>query len=87
MQILYSDIAPLRVKDGQETFLERFRKAAEEADQLDIAVGYVSKGSLLELDKMIDELKIQRVRLNMGMYLVEGIPESTYHTAIEINAK
>ena len=62
----YIQISLLRVKDGQQTFLNRFRQVAEDADQLDIAVGYVSKGSLLELDKMIDELKIQRVRLNMG---------------------
>lgn len=63
MRILYSNIPPLRIKEGQETFIDGFRTASQEADKLDIAVGYVSKGSLLELDRLVHEMKIQYVRL------------------------
>lgn len=87
MRILYSNIPPLRIKEGQETFIDGFRTASQEADKLDIAVGYVSKGSLLELDQLVHEMKIQYVRLNMGMYMIEGISESTYHTAVDVNKR
>lgn len=87
MEILYSNIPPLRVKAGQKLFINGFREAASEADQLDIAVGYVSKESLLELEQIVNELKIQKIRLNMGMYMIEGIPESMYHTAVEVNER
>lgn len=87
MQILYSDMAPLRVKAGQKTFLAGFQEAARDADQLDIAVGYVSKAALLELDELVHKLNIRNVRVNMGMYLLEGFPEGTYHTAVDINQR
>lgn len=60
MELLYSNIPPLRVKSGQKLFIDGFREAAREADQLDIAVGYVSKESLLELDQIVNELKIKK---------------------------
>lgn len=63
MQILYSNMPPLSVKEGQKTFNTAFMEAAKESDRLDIAVGYVSKGSLLELEQIVDELGIQQVRL------------------------
>lgn len=85
MRILYSDIPPLRIKEEQDTFINRFHAVSREADKLDIAVGYISKGSLLELNQLIHEMKINFVRLNMGMYMIEGISESTYHTAVDIN--
>ena len=87
MQILYSNVPPLRMKDGQKTFNVAFMEAASESDRLDIAVGYVSKNSLLELERVVDDLKIQKVRLNMGMYMIEGISEGTYHAAVEVNER
>ncbi len=87
MQILYSNVPPLRMKDGQKTFNAAFMEAASESDRLDIAVGYVSKNSLLELERVVDDLKIQKVRLNMGMYMIEGISEGTYHVAVEVNER
>lgn len=87
MQILYSNMPPLRVKEGQKNFNTAFMEAAKESDRLDIAVGYVSKGSLLELERIVDELGIQQVRLNMGMYMIEGIAESTYRTALDVNKR
>ena len=87
MQFLYSNMPPLRIKEGQKTFNTAFMEAAKESDRLDIAVGYVSKGSLLELERIVDELGIQQVRLNMGMYMIEGIAESTYRTALDVNKR
>lgn len=87
MQILYSNILPLGVKEDQETIIEVFQKQLQDADQVDIAVGYTSNASLEELDRFIYENNIKHVCLNIGMYYIEGMPENSYHTAIKLNQK
>ena len=87
MKILYSDILPLGIESGQETISDRFRREAEGADSIEIAVGYVSKSALEELDSIIVECDIQHITLIIGMYYIEGMPEGTYHTAVALNRK
>ena len=87
MELLYSNILPLAASEGQQTVAERFNAEIANADRVDIAVGYVSKASLLELDMLVEKHAIQHISLIMGMYFVEGMPESTYRTALEINKK
>lgn len=48
-------------------------------------MGYVSKASLEELDRIVTEQQIHHVILTIGMYFVEGMPEAMYHTAVAIN--
>ena len=57
------------------------------ADRLEIAVGYVSRASLEELDVLISESNITNICLNIGMYYIEGMPEGSYHTALKLNRK
>lgn len=85
MRLLYSNVLPLRLEEGQETFIEYFNTVAANSDQLEIAVGYVSKASLIELQKIVEDNGISNVCLNIGMYYLEGMPESTYHTAVTLN--
>lgn len=87
MKFLYSDILPLGIEDGQTTILEGFIEQLRQSDKVEIAVGYVSRASLLELEKMTDDYKISSICLNIGMYYIEGMPESTYHEAMRINYK
>lgn len=87
MQILYSNIPPLRTKAKQHTFLERFKELASVSDRIDIAVGYASKGSLIELDSIVQDHGIKNIRISLGMYQLEGFPEGIYHTAVKINAE
>lgn len=87
MQILYSNVPPLKTKEYQHTFLERFCKLAEKSDKIEIAVGYASTESLLELDSMIQKYSITNIRIVLGMYQIEGFPESIYHTAVKINSR
>lgn len=87
MELLYSNILPLSTSEGQQTVAERFNAEIANADRVDIAVGYVSKASLIELDMMVEKYAIKHTSLIMGMYFVEGMPESTYRTALEINKK
>lgn len=83
MKILYSNIQPLGLENGQETIEECIKRQIENADKIEIAVGYVSKASLEELDSLVDMHQISNICLNIGMYYVEGMPEGTYHTAIK----
>jgi hypothetical protein len=85
MKLLYSNILPLGVEDGQDTIIDCFNEQMKMADRVEIAVGYTSNASLLELDRLVAECGISQICLNIGMYYVEGMPESAYHTAIRIN--
>lgn len=87
MHLLYSNILPLNTVEGNETIQECILKQFDFADSIDIAVGYVSRHALEELDRLVIQKKITRISLIMGMYYVEGMPEGTYNVALEINRK
>ena len=87
MQLLYSNILPLGVEDGQKSIIDAFNEQLRNSDQVEIAVGYVSKASLDELENLVEENNIKHICLNIGMYYVEGMPESSYHTAVKLNSK
>lgn len=87
MKILYSDILPIACDPKQQTIADCFAEQIKKSDHIEIAVGYISHASLLELDRLVDAYKIKKVCLNVGMYFVEGMPEKTYHAAIKINNK
>lgn len=87
MKLLYSNILPLGTENGQETIADRFFEEARSSDRIEIASGYISKASLLELDELVWSVGIKKISLIIGMYFVEGMPEGTYHTALDINKK
>lgn len=87
MKLLYSDILPLGLEEDQTTMADCFGDLISECDSVDIAVGYVSRSALEELDILISEHNIGHVSLIMGMYYIEGMPESTYRTAVALNEK
>lgn len=87
MKLLYSDILPLGTEDGQDTIIDCFNKQIKIADRVEIAVGYVSRASLDELEQLVDEYNIKNICLTIGMYFIEGMPEGSYHTATKLNKK
>lgn len=87
MKLLYSDILPAGVDDGQMTIIDCIHEQAAACDAVDIAVGYVSKAALEELDRLVSENGISHVRLIIGMNYIEGMPEGTYRTAAALNKK
>ncbi len=87
MKLLYSNILPLNTDKGQQTIIDCFKEQLSKADHIEIAVGYVSRASLEELDQLVSACNIKNVCLNIGMYYIEGMPESSYHTALKINKK
>lgn len=87
MKILYSDVLPLQLENDKKTILDCFVEKAQEADSIEIATGYISNASLIELDNMVERYSISQISLNIGMYFIEGMPEKAYHTAVKINQK
>lgn len=87
MKLLYSDLLPLSVIEGQETIADCIINQISNADFVEIAVGYISRASLDELDNIIERNKIQHITLNIGMYYLEGMSEGSYHAAMDLNRK
>lgn len=87
MKFLYSNMLPINFLKKQESIAECFWRQFAKSDQVEIAVGYISKASLIELDNMVEKYKIKKICLNIGMYFIEGMPENLYYTAVDINCK
>lgn len=87
MELLYSNILPLRLSDGQKTIADCFNELLSKADSVEIAVGYISYASLCELENLVENSNVSKICLNIGMYYIEGMPENSYHTAVKINQK
>lgn len=87
MKLLYSNILPLGTEANQITVSDCIVEEMSSSDAVEIAVGYVSKAALQELDKIVGEHHIARVVLTIGMYFTEGMPEGIYHTAMALNRK
>lgn len=87
MNLLYSNILPLGTDEGQNTIIDTFNEQITLSDRVDIAVGYVSRASLDELELLVEQNNIKQICLIIGMYFVEGMPEGSYHTALKLNRK
>ena len=61
MKLLYSDILPLGLEKDQTTIASCFDALISESDGVDIAVGYVSRPALEELDALISKYHIGHV--------------------------
>lgn len=85
MRLLYSNMLPLKLGDEQTAFIDYFMDAVRQSDEIDIAVGYVSKAALKQLQSLVDENGIKRICLTIGMYYHEGMPEGTYNVASALN--
>ena len=60
MRLLYSNILPLQIEEGKETIVEAINSQMRLADRIDIAVGYVSRASLDELDRLVEKNNITK---------------------------
>ena len=85
MKLLYTDILPVGMPDGGESFASAVADEISSSERIEIAVGYISRTALFELDRLVHEAGVAYTVLTIGMYFIEGMPESTYHAACEIN--
>ncbi|AYM02107.1 restriction endonuclease PLD domain-containing protein [Levilactobacillus yiduensis] len=82
---LYSKVPPIPSISDSTLIVDEIETAMQEADEVKIAVGYVSVAGLIQLDKLVRSNKINHIDLVIGMYKVEGIPESIYNKITEVN--
>ena len=87
MKLLYSNLLPLGTESGQTTIIDAFHEQMKQSDGVAIAVGYTSLASIEELEKLVEEYHLKRVILTIGMYYIEGMPESAFHAAMRLNQK
>lgn len=85
MRLLYTNILPLRTKPDEQNFVDYFRDAMSKSDTVEIATGYVSRGAIIELSKMIVEYHIRSVSIIVGMYYHEGMPEGIYNALCDLH--
>lgn len=87
MKLLYTNILPLGTTIEQETIIDCFTSQVAKSDKIDIAVGYISRAALDELERLVEDYDIKNICLTIGMYYIEGMPEGSYHSAFELNQK
>lgn len=85
MSVLYSQILPMTVPANQTTIADSIKADLANATEADIAVGYVSGASLVELGKLVRDSNIKRISLIIGMYYHEGMPEGCYRLACDLH--
>lgn len=86
-RVLYTDMLPLGLDEQQQSIVTYIEEAFSTAASAVISVGYISRASLLRLDELVHTNTIQHITLLIGMYYIEGMPESSYHAAVAINRK
>jgi len=87
MELLYSDVLPVRYK-GHQNFKQAFEKCLVPATDLRIVTGYVSEESLMELKAMLayykDKNKTKSCELVIGMHGLEGFTKTQYQAACNL---
>lgn len=85
MKLICSNILPLGLKENQQSITDCICEKMSKSDKVEISVGYVSKASLIELNELVNIYGVKNICLNIGMYYLEGMPESSYREALKIN--
>lgn len=84
MEYLFSNYPPL--KTGYRTFADAFYDLVPRATRMDIAVGYITSDSLIELKKMIElNDHLRELNLTIGMHYLERFTKLEYNAALELN--
>lgn len=85
MKLICSNILPLGLEENQQSITDCICEKMSKSDKVEISVGYVSKASLIELNELVNVYGVKNICLNIGMYYLEGMPESSYREALKIN--
>lgn len=84
MEFLFSNYPPM--KTGCKTFADTFYGLIPQTSKLDIAVGYVSSDSLMELQKTVElNNNIRTLNLIVGMHYFDRFTKLQYDAAMHLN--
>ena len=83
MEFLFSNFPPVRT--GCKTFADTFYGLLPKASELDIAIGYVSSDSLIELQKTVElNSNIHKMSLIIGMHYFDLFTKVQYNAASKL---
>ncbi len=83
MDFLFSNFQPLRTE--QKTFADTFYNLLPRTEQLNIAVGYITSDSLVELQKAIELNNVDRLNLIIGMHYFDRFTPVEYKATKKLN--
>lgn len=84
MEFLHSNFPPM--KSGSKTFIDKFYEILPQAGLLNIAVGYITSDSLIELRKLMELNKsIHTLHLIIGMHYLDLFTKIEYDAAMALN--
>lgn len=83
MELLQSNYPPVRT--GNSTFLDTFYRLLARSENLDIAVGYITADSLVELQQLVEQNNLTEMNLTIGMHYLERFTRVQYNAAKGLN--
>lgn len=84
MEYLFSNFNPLNTRNN--TFTDTFYDLMAIADEMNIAVGYITADSLSELQKIVEYNKyIGKLNLTIGMHYFDKFTRLEYQAAMNLN--
>lgn len=83
MKILQSNYPPVRTNSS--TFIDMFYSLLSKAKNLDIAVGYITADSLIELEQLVKQNNLSKLNLTIGMHYLEHFTRVQYNAAKSLN--
>lgn len=83
MEFLHSNFPPVR--QGKRDFLDVFYDLLKGTESLDIAVGYITSESLVELERLTELNNLKHVNLTIGMHYWDKFTHIQYETALHLN--
>lgn len=83
MEFLHSNFPP--VKTSFRTFSDAFYDLLPGTEQLDIAVGYITADSLIELQKLVELNNLPLLNLTIGMHYLDRFTKVQYNAAMGLN--
>lgn len=83
MEFLHSNFPP--VKQRGRSFSDAFYDLLLGAESLDIAVGYITSDSLIELKRLTELNNLRNVNLTIGMHYLDKFTHKQYETALHLN--
>ena len=83
MEFLHSNFPPVRTNG--RTFSDAFYDLLPGTESLNIAVGYITSDSLIELERLTELNDIKNVNLTIGMHYLDKFTHTQYNAALRLN--
>lgn len=83
MEFLHSNYPP--AKTSCRTFADAFYDMLPGTSSLDIAVGYITADSLIEVQKLVEFNDLRQLNLTIGMHYLDRFTKTEYNAAVDLN--